>query len=200
MQPNEVTQFLSRLKQTLIDIENLNIPTIAAIDGAALGGGLELALSCDIRVSGPNSVVGLPETGLGIIPGAGGTQRLVNLVGISKAKELVFTGQRLKPEEALKYGIFNKASFAESNNPLGTNDSNLKSGYDLAFEMAAIVSTKGPIAIQMAKKAINLGASASVAEGLEIEQLCYNRVIATEDRLEGLKAFKEKRQPVYKGK
>ncbi|PVU89017.1 hypothetical protein BB561_005602 [Smittium simulii] len=202
MTPSEVTQFLNRLKQTFIDLENLPIPTIAAIDGAALGGGLELALSCDMRVAGPKSIIGLPETSLGIIPGAGGTQRLINLVGVSKAKELIFTGEKLNTAKALQLGILNNAVYEKSDSCASNFDglAATLSGYDLAVQLAEKISTKGPIAIQMAKQAINLGSQTNLMDGLNIEQLCYNRVIGTEDRIEGLKAFKEKRAPIFKGK
>ncbi|PWA03621.1 hypothetical protein BB558_000291 [Smittium angustum] len=203
MEPHEVSQFLTTLKQTYIELETLPMPTIAAIDGAALGGGFEMALCCDMRVCGTKSVIGLPETALGIIPGAGGTQRLSRLVGPSKTKELIFSGLRLNPEQSLKYGIVNDIVGPSSYSGIAasiSNQNNTATGYDLALAWAKKISSQGPIAIRMAKKAISMGSQTDIQTGLEIEQLCYDRVIGTEDRMEGLRAFKEKRPPVYKGK
>lgn len=104
MNETEVAQFVHKLRKTFGQVEQIPLPTIAVIDGAALGGGLELALCCDLRVSSAKAILGLPETQLAIIPGAGGTQRLPRLIGLSKAKELIFTGRRLSANEALKYG------------------------------------------------------------------------------------------------
>ncbi|KAG0902131.1 hypothetical protein G6F34_002316 [Rhizopus arrhizus] len=164
----------------------LPIPTIAAIDGPAFGGGLEMALSCDIRIAGPSSKMGLTETKLAIIPGAGGTQRLPRLIGVAKAKELIFTGEILDANKAKEYGIVNHSA----------NDS----AYEKSLELAKSILPQGPIAIRMAKLAIDRGAHLDMDSGLEIEQSYYAQVIPTEDRLEGLKAFKEKRKPMYKGK
>merc|ERR1719445_1885664 len=104
----EVGQFVHQLRSTFTDWERLGQPTIAAVDGAALGGGLELALACDLRVAGHDALVGLPETGLAIIPGAGGTQRLPRLIGIPRAKELIFTCRRMNAKQAHDYGILSK--------------------------------------------------------------------------------------------
>ncbi|CAO3606948.1 unnamed protein product [Mucor hiemalis] len=185
MKPTQVTQFLYTLRKAYRELETLPIPTIAAIDGPAFGGGLEMALSCDIRVAGPTAKMGLTETKLAIIPGAGGTQRLPRLIGVPRAKELIFTGEILDSKKAQEYGVVNHA--AED------------SGYEKALEIAKSILPQGPVAIRMAKLAIDRGSHLDMDSGLEIEQSYYAQVIPTEDRLEGLKAFKEKRKPIYKG-
>ena len=184
MTPVQVNTFVSSLRNGFTKLYNLPQPVIAAIDGAALGGGLELALSCDIRIAGKGSIFGLPETGLAIIPGAGGTQRLPRLIGTAKAKELIFTGRRVAPSEALTLGLVNEV---------------VENGKEGALNMARLMLNNGPIALRMAKKAINLGIEGDVTSGMVVEDLCYAQVIPTQDRIEGLTAFKEKRKPVYKG-
>ncbi|KAL0077643.1 ClpP/crotonase-like domain-containing protein [Phycomyces blakesleeanus] len=186
MSPDQVTEFLYNLRQAYRELETLPMPTIAAIDGAALGGGLEMALSCDLRVAGPRAKIGLPETRLAIIPGAGGTQRLPRLIGSAKAKELIYTAAILNSKDAYNYGIVNHADE--------------KSAYEKALSMAKLILPQGPIAVSMAKMAIDKGMAVDIDSGLEIEQAYYARVIPTQDRLEGLQAFREKRPPVYKGK
>ncbi|OLY81688.1 Enoyl-CoA hydratase domain-containing protein 2, mitochondrial [Smittium mucronatum] len=209
MSPLEVSQFLANLRDTFTELENLPIATIAALDGAALGGGLELALCCDLRISGENSILGLVETSLGIIPGAGGTQRLARLIGTSKSKELIFTSARINSEMAYNFGVINdytgntKTNMAAGNftNPNLDRDMGYpESGYELALLWAERISHMGPIATKMAKKAIDMGSVTDIKTGLDIENICYQGVVNTEDRLEGLLAFKEKRPPVYKGK
>ncbi|KAG0325754.1 hypothetical protein BGZ99_000199 [Dissophora globulifera] len=189
MSPTEVKQFLAQLRDGFRDLETLPIPTIAVIDGAALGGGLEMALCCDMRVGGGNKKVkiGLVETKLAIIPGAGGTQRLPRLIGIPKAKELIFSSKIMNSAEAKEYGILNHAVEEDS-------------GYNKALAMAHEMLPMGPLAIRMAKSAIDKGTQFEIDSGLEYEQACYAQIMPTEDRLEGLAAFREKRKPVYKGK
>lgn len=184
----EVRQFLRKMKLTFLLLENMACPTISVIDGPALGGGLELSLCTDMRVATKGAILGLPETSLAIIPGAGGTQRLPRLIGQSKAKELIFTGDRIPPEEALKIGLVNHVC----------DDYNL--AFEKAKEIANKIGEKGPIAIKAAKQAISYGMNLDLRSGLELEDACYSKVIPTEDRLEGLKAFAEKRKPVYQGK
>ncbi|KAI9028700.1 hypothetical protein DFJ74DRAFT_641808 [Hyaloraphidium curvatum] len=185
MQQSDVALFVSKLRETFMALEVCPIPTVCAIDGAALGGGLEIALSCDLRVAGQGAKLGLPETRLAIIPGAGGTQRLPRLIGRSKAKELIFTGRQLNNVEAKEYGLVN---YADAN------------GFDRALELARQILPAGPIAIKAAKVAIDRGSQVDIATGMAIEEASYAKVIPTEDRLEGLKAFAEKRKPVYKGR
>ncbi|KAJ2614368.1 hypothetical protein H4S08_001731 [Coemansia sp. RSA 1365] len=193
MEQNEVGEFLHKLKAIFCELERLPQPTIAAIDGVALGGGFELSLCCDMRIGGPKTLVGLPETSLGIIPGAGGTQRLTKLIGESRTKALVFTAKRLGPQAALAMGILNDAE------TLATENVD-ELGYQRALEWARDILPNGPVAVRMAKKAIDLGGSVDASSGLDVEQLCYAHVIPTEDRMEGLRAFKEKRKPVYTGR
>jgi len=167
-------------------LEKLPMPTIAAIEGAALGGGLELALCCDLRVAGSGAKLGLPETSLGIIPGAGGTQRLPRLIGLSKAKELMFTAERIQSERALELGLVNHAVDAGR-------------ATEKALEIAGRIAVNGPVAVRLAKQAASAGMQADVTTGMDIERGCYAQVITTKDRTEGLVAFREKRKPVYKG-
>ena len=186
MSPEETMAFVQQLRATFTALERLPMPTLAAIEGAALGGGLELALACDLRVMGGGAKVGLPETSLAIIPGAGGTQRLPRLIGRSRAKELIFTARRLGASEAFDYGIADRVCDA------GTA---LKSALALARE----ILPNGPIALRAAKEAIDQGLDGDRDGGLRIEEACYARVIPTQDRLEGLAAFRDKRKPIYRG-
>jgi enoyl-CoA hydratase/carnithine racemase len=162
-------------------------PVIAAVNGVALGGGTELAMACDIRIASMNASMGQTETRLAIIPGAGGTQRLPRLVGKGIAKELIFTGRRVGAEEALRIGLVNKICA-------------LDELLDEARKMAGMICETGPVAIEQAKYAINYGMETDLHTGLAIESNAYWVCIPTEDRLEGLAAFREKRKPVYKGK
>jgi len=184
MPEEEVGPFVERLRATFTAIEQLPMPTIAAIEGAALGGGLELALGCDLRVAGNKAVLGVPETSLAIIPGAGGTQRLPRLIGLGRAKELMFTADRIGSERAEEIGLVNYAVEG------GT-------ATDRALDIAARIAKNGPIAVRLAKKAASAGMQADISTGMDIERGCYAQVITTKDRLEGLAAFREKRMPNY---
>uniref|UniRef100_A0A7S3LEG1 Enoyl-CoA hydratase n=1 Tax=Amphora coffeiformis TaxID=265554 RepID=A0A7S3LEG1_9STRA len=187
MTPSEADAFVTDLRQTMEQISNLPIPVIAAVEGAALGGGLELALAADFRIVSKTATLGLPETSLAIIPGAGGTQRLSRLIGPTKAKKLIFTAARLTGEEASEMGLVDQLT-----DPGETLDQSL----DLAWKIAK----NGPVAIRAAKEAINKGMCAStMQEALDIERECYGKVLPTKDRLEGLVAFQEGRVPEYKG-
>lgn len=167
-------------------IEELNKPVIAAINGYAFGGGLEIALACDLRIVASETKIGLTETRLGIIPGAGGTQRLPRVVGEALAKELIFTARRLTGDEALDLGLVSRSVPREQL-------------LDTALELAREIAKAAPIALEQAKIAIHSGMQADLATGLEIEARCYQATIPTKDRLEGLAAFKEKRAPEWKG-
>jgi len=186
MSLEEVEIFVSKLRNSFQEVASLPFPTIAAVEGAALGGGLELALACDIRVAGANAILGLPETALAIIPGAGGTQRLPWVVGIAKAKELVFTAGRMGSADAERIGLVNRSV------PAGE-------ALASALEMAAMMVQNGPVALRMAKAAMDHGAWQEVDKALEMERRCYAGVLTTQDRLEGIQAFLEKRKPVYRG-
>jgi enoyl-CoA hydratase/carnithine racemase len=183
----QVKEFIFTIRNLFTSIEYLNKPVIAAVNGIALGGGTELALASDIRIASLNATMGLTETRLAIIPGAGGTQRLPRLVGRGKAKELIFTGKRVGAEEALQIGLVNQ--ICEQDVLL-----------DACKEMAQLICETGPIAIEQAKYAINFGLETDLNTGLAIESNAYWVTIPTEDRLEGIASFREKRKPVYKGK
>ncbi len=183
----QVKEFIYTIRNLFTSIEGLNKPVIAAVNGIALGGGTELALACDIRIASMNSTMGLTETRLAIIPGAGGTQRLPRLIGRGKAKELIFTGRRVDAKEAQEIGLVNQTCKPEAL-------------LDQCLKMAAMICEAGPIAVEQAKYAINYGIETDLHSGLGIESSAYWVTIPTEDRLEGLAAFQEKRKPVYKGK
>ena len=177
--------FVSRIGKLTAELGRLPMPTLCAVNGHALGGGCELALACDLRGMVKGYQIGLTETALGIIPGAGGTQRLPRLVGLAKAKELIFTAARLSAEEAQAIGLVNAI------------------GEDLDVEIERLVSAIlrcGPLALRSAKTAIEAGFDAGLEEGLRIEQTAYQVIIPTEDRLEALAAFAEKRAPNFKGR
>ncbi|MBW2367956.1 MAG: enoyl-CoA hydratase [Deltaproteobacteria bacterium] len=183
----QVKEFIYTIRNLFTAIEALNKPVIAAVNGVALGGGTELALACDIRIASKTASLGLTETRLAIIPGAGGTQRLPRLVGRGKAKELIFTGRRVSAQEALEIGLVNQV--CEPAELL-----------DACNQMAAMICETGPVAIEQAKYAINYGLETDLHTGLAMESNAYWVTIPTEDRLEGLAAFREKRKPVFKGK
>ncbi|MGD8433827.1 MAG: enoyl-CoA hydratase-related protein [Syntrophobacterales bacterium] len=187
MSDGEVRRFLSAIRRLFTKIEELPLPVVAAINGVSLGGGTELALACDLRVAVAHATMGLTETRLAIIPGAGGTQRLPRLVGIALAKELIYTGRQLTAQEALAKGLVNR--LAESDELM-----------EVCLELCGEISEAGPVALAQAKFAINKGNDAELHTGLAIEASAYEACIPTEDRIEGLKAFQEKRKPVYKGR
>lgn len=183
----QVKRNLYKIGEVFTAIDALPQPTIAMMNGYAFGGGMELALACDFRIAADSAVMGLTETGLAIIPGAGGTQRLPRLIGETKALELILTARRLTATEALEYGLLTKVTTAE----------------DLAegtADFADSILANGPIALQQAKFAIKHGMNADLQTGLAIERKAYELTIPTEDRIEALTAFAEKRKPVFKGK
>lgn len=188
MSPEAVRDFLHRINVLFRRIETLPCPVIAAISGFALGGGLELALTCDLRIAGENAQLGLPETSLGIIPGAGGTQRLSRAIGLPRAKELIFTASRIDARRALEIGLVQSV---HSTPDLTT----------AAFHLASdIISRNAPIALRQAKIALNDGYETDLDSGLKIERKAYAVTIPTEDRVEALTAFREKRKPRFQGK
>ncbi|MFG6120779.1 enoyl-CoA hydratase [Thalassobacillus sp. B23F22_16] len=186
MTEQEVVDTVTLIGDTIHRVERLDIPTIAVINGVAFGGGLELALACDLRLSSNSAKMGLTETSLGIIPGAGGTQRLSRLIGLGKAKELIFTAKPITCETARAIGLVEYAY-----------DPSILQGEALA--MAERIANNAPIALRQAKKAIHEGFQTDIETGLQIEKKCYQTTIPTKDRLEGLQAFKEKRKPIYRG-
>ncbi|RKO65499.1 enoyl-CoA hydratase/isomerase family protein [Desulfofundulus salinus] len=179
--------FVNENQAILNRLANMEKVTIAAINGYALGGGCELALACDLRVAAENARLGQPELNLGILPGAGGTQRLARLVGIGNAKELILTGEIIDAAEAYRIGLVNKVV------PAGE-------AVRAAKEMAQKIMAKGPLAVRFAKAVINWGSNVSLESGLIMERLAQTILFGTEDHLEGLTAFLEKRRPVYKGR
>lgn len=182
-----VKRNLYKIGEVFSAIENLPQPTMAVIGGYAFGGGMELALACDFRVASETAVMGLTETSLAIIPGAGGTQRLPRLIGEAKALELILTAKRMKAEEAYQYGVVTKVVPAAQL-------------MDAAVELADQMLANGPIGLQQAKFAIKHGMNADIQTGLAIERKAYEVTIPTEDRIEALNAFAEKRKPEFKGK
>lgn len=180
-------QLVEKGKRVFDKLADSKAPVICAIQGLALGAGLELAISCDIRIVEEDAKLGLPETGLGILPGYAGTQRLSRLVGIGKAKELVLSGILLSGREAYEAGL------AEQIVPKGE-------AYDAAKQLAEKIAAKGPVAVQNAKRAINEGIEMPLAEAQELETYLFSKLVSTEDMQEGVKAFKEKRKPVFQGK
>jgi len=187
MAPEEAGLFVKGIRAAFSEVAALAMPVIAALEGAAFGGGLELALAADLRIAGAEAKMGLVETALAIIPGGGGTQRLPRLIGQARAKELIYTARRLGAEEAGQLGLVNRVV------PAGQ-------ALDAALELAREILPNGPVALRMAKRAVGQGSELDLASGLALEEACYAQVIATEDRLEGLAAFREKRRPQYKGR
>ncbi len=163
-------------------------PVVAAINGVALGGGLELALMCDLRVAAPTAQLALPETGLAIIPGAGGTQKLPRIVGEARAKEMILTGRRLSADEALGWGLVNRVAAPG------------QSAKDAALAMIEPILKGAPIAQAAALEAIDASFDADLATGMQLEMLAYERTLVSEDRDEALSAFAQKRAPDYRGR
>ncbi len=182
----EVIQFLDLFQETCYLIESLEIPTIAEMNGSAFGGGLEVALCTDLRYLKEGSEIGLTETKLGIIPGAGGTQRLSRLIGESKSKELIFTGRRISANKPKEFGIVNDI-FSKENFETEIN------------KISDEILSSGPIAVKLAKEAIQNGLKTELVKGISIERECYLKTLETKDRLEALKAFSEKRKPNFIG-
>ncbi|MFO0693404.1 MAG: enoyl-CoA hydratase-related protein [Polyangiales bacterium] len=184
----DVRDFLALYRTEFRFVDELPKPVIAAINGVAFGGGLELALCCDLRVIADTAEVGLTEVSLGIIPGAGGTQRLVRIVGAAKAKELLLFSRRLSASDALALGLVHRV--AEPG----------RSALEAALEWASILERGAPIAMAAALEAIDAAADLPLDAGLVVEQRCYERTLVSSDRVEALAAFAEKRPPVFRGR
>ncbi|MCE0451651.1 enoyl-CoA hydratase-related protein [Brevibacillus sp. AF8] len=183
----QVRRNVRKIRDVFTALERLPQPTIAMINGFAFGGGFELALACDFRYAVADAKMGLTEVSLGIIPGAGGTQRLSRLIGPSKAKELILTARRIQAPEAYQIGFVN--AVAKDTEELR----------ELAMGLANEILANAPLAVYQAKSAIDRGSSVDLQTGLDIEAMCYEVIIPTTDRLEALEAFREKRKPVFKG-
>ena len=168
-------------------IENFEKPVIAAVSGVAVGGGCELSLVCDLRIASETARFGVPEVKIGVIPAAGGTQRLPRIIGITRAKELLYTGDFIDAREAHQLGLVNRVVPVESF---------LEEAKSLAKKIAA----NPPLSVKFAKRAVNSGMQMDLASGLDYEAHCAALLAVSEDRIEGFKAFTEKRKPVFKGK
>lgn len=168
-------------------IARIRKPIIAAVSGHCLGGGCELALTCDMIVASETAQFGQPEINIGVIPGAGGTQRLTRIVGKALAMEMVLNARRLTAQEALQYGLVNRVAPVER-------------FLDDALDLARQIAARAPVAVQLGKEAVNKAYEMTLAEGLSLEQKYFYLLFATEDQKEGMAAFVEKRKPVWKGK
>lgn len=182
--PVQVYNFCQGSRSAFSKLEELGKPVIAAVNGISFGGGCELALACDFRIAADNAKFAFPETGLGIIPGGGGTQRLSRLIGVSRAKELMFMGDIIDAAAAEKIGLVNKVVPAASL-------------MDEALKMAKKLAARPRVAVQMAKAAIQFGSNVDIKSGLEAEIQNFVIAFASADGQEGLKAFMEKRKPIY---
>ncbi|SES42809.1 Enoyl-CoA hydratase/carnithine racemase [Pedococcus cremeus] len=166
---------------------DLPVPVVAAVDGFALGGGFEIALSCDLIVAGEGATVGLPEVSVGVIPGGGGTQLLTRRVGWSRAASMVFTARRLTAAEAHQLGVVDEVVAA------GT-------ARDRALELASTIASHSPVGVRNAKRAMRLGFDTDLGSGLDVEDECWRATAFSGDRAEGVAAFAEKRRPVWPGR
>lgn len=195
MSEGEVLDYLNLIQKTMLAIESLPQPVIAAINGSSFGGGTELALACDLRMIVEEASLRLTEVKLGIIPGAGGTQRLPRLIGKSRAKELILTARPVKAREAHDIGLVHRVVPAQT---AGDGDFHQQLSAE-ARTWAREIASGAPLALKAAKFAIDNGFDRDLLAGLSIETKAYLTLINTRDRLEGLAAFAEKREPVYKG-
>jgi len=187
LNPETAKRRLMRSHQMYAAVETCQWPVIAAVHGYCLGGGLELALCCDIRYADETAKLGFPEVGLSIFPGNGGTRRGHYYMSLGKLKELMFTGEMIDAEEAMKLGLVEKVV------PPGR-------AMEAAMELAAKIKKKGPLGVAAVKKVLNRGRDLSLEQGLELESDLWAGLASTEDMKEGARAFLEKRKPVYKGK
>lgn len=179
---------MARWGQNIFDkIAALKMPVIAAINGFALGGGCELALACDIRVAAENAKLGQPEVNLGVMPGYGGTQRLPRIIGLGKAKELIFSGETIDATEAYRIGLVDRL---------------VSPGQALeeAIKLAQVILSKAPVAVRLAKEAIDRGWELPLDQGQQLEAELFGKTMGTEDKNEGANAFLEKRVAAFQGK
>jgi enoyl-CoA hydratase/carnithine racemase len=185
--PDEVRRNVRKTRDVFAAVAALPQPTLAVLHGFAFGGGLELALACDFRFAAEDTRMGLTETSLAIIPGAGGTQRLPRLVGPMWAKRLIFTAARIDARQAYDIGLLTGVAADRAG------------ALEQAQQLAREIAQNGPVAVRQAKRAIDRGLEVDLATGLELEAMAYEAVIPTRDRVEALEAFSEKRKPVFRG-
>lgn len=185
--PEEAKAFGELGNAAFLKIEKLPQPVIAAVSGFALGGGCELAMACDIRIASEKAKFGQPEVGLGITPGFSGTQRLPRLVGEGIAKEMIYTGQYIKADEALRVGLVNRVVNHEELN-------------DVVVELAKIIASQAPVAVQYAKEAINKGVEIGSEKGAENETRLFSLCFDTDDQRQGMGAFLKKEKTTFQGK
>ncbi|MEO7109625.1 MAG: enoyl-CoA hydratase-related protein [Polyangiaceae bacterium] len=188
MNENDIRVQVELYRSELGPLDRSPKPVIAALNGVALGGGLELALVCDLRIAAAHVILGLPETSLGIIPGAGGTQRLPRIVGEARAKEMILLNRRLTADEALAWGLVNRVTIAGKN------------VLDDILEWIAPIANGAPLAQAAALEAIDRSFDTTLELGMELEKVSYDKVLVSEDRREALAAFAAKRKPDFKGK
>ena len=181
LNPAEGEAFGKKGNDVFRKIETFPIPVIAAVNGFALGGGCEIAMSCDIRICSDNAMFGQPEVGLGITPGFGGTQRLARLIGAGMAKQLIYTARNIKADEAFRIGLVNAIYPQEELMPA-------------AKKMAAAIAQNAPIAVRACKKAINDGLDVNMDDAIVIEEKLFGSCFETHDQIEGMSAFLEKRK------
>jgi methylglutaconyl-CoA hydratase len=187
MSVDDVRRFVPQLAGACNALAAVPYPTIAAIAGAAAGGGCEMVLGCDLRILAENARIGLPETGLAILPGGGGTQRLPRLIGPARAKRWIFAAELHSAREALADGVADRVV------PVEQLDAEARA-------LASKIAANGPVAVRHAKRAIDEGAHLSLADALQFEWECYQPTLDTADRVEALKAFAEKRAPQFRGR
>jgi enoyl-CoA hydratase/carnithine racemase len=187
MSLDEVRAFVPRLAGACNTLAGLAFPTIAAVRGAAAGGGCELALACDLRLLADDARIGLRETALAILPGAGGTQRLPRLIGPARAKRWILAAEMHAAEQALRDGVADRVVAAADLDAA-------------ALELARTIAANGPLAVRLAKRAVDRGADLPLDRALELEWSCYVETLPTEDRREALRAFAEKRTPRFRGR
>ncbi len=185
--PAQVDEFIAKCHVAFDSLSNLDKPVIAAMAGLALGGGLEVSLACDIRIAAEGTILGAPETNLALFPAGGGTQRITRMAGIAWAKDMVLTGDTIDADTALRIGIVTRVV---------PKDSLMDEAKKLAKKLAA----KAPITTRITKQSLNNSISTDLAAGLKFEQKGFSFIFSTDDHLEGLKAFMEKRKPVFVGK
>jgi enoyl-CoA hydratase len=184
--PEKAMRFAERGQKIFRRLEILKVPVIAAVNGFALGGGCELAMSCDFIYASTNARFGLPEVSLGIMPGFGGTQRAARFVGWARAKEMIMTGRHYNAQEALAIGLVN--AVCEPSELL-----------KMATATATMIATRAPMAVARSKEAVNRGYDLSIDEGMEVERELFSELFRTQDQKEGTRAFVEKRKPQFKG-